>query len=104
MNHEIDAWKEWVLEEGINKRLMISIDGPAGSGKTTVAQRIATEFGYLYFDTGVMYRAVTLAAIRRGVAIEDEIAVTLLAESVEIDIQPPTIDDGRTNTILSLWE
>jgi cytidylate kinase len=92
--------KEWNLEEGKGKGLMIAIDGPAGSGKTTVARWIAKELGYLYFDTGVMYRAVTLAAICRGVAIGDETAVTLIAESIEIDIQPPTVEDGRTNTIL----
>jgi cytidylate kinase len=92
--------KEWILDEGKPLDLMIAIDGPAGSGKTTIAQWIAARFGYLYFDTGVMYRAVTLAALRRRIEIADEDEVTLLAHQIEIDIQPPSIEDGRTNTIL----
>ena len=79
---------------------IIAIDGPAGSGKSTIAQRIAEMLGYLYFDTGVMYRAVTLAAITDSVDIEDEVRVTSIARKVKIDIQPPTIEDGRAYTVL----
>ena len=57
--------------------------------------------GYLYFDTGVMYRAVTWAALLRGIPIEDEPAVTLLAEQLRIDVTPPTADDGRQYTVLA---
>lgn len=73
----------------------IAIDGPAASGKSTLAQNLAAELGYLYFDTGVMYRAATLAAIQSGVPVEDEAAVGRLAERLSIDVQPPSIDDGR---------
>ncbi len=57
--------------------------------------------GYLYFDTGVMYRAVTWAALERGISIADEPAVTALAERLDIDVIPPTRDDGRQYTVLA---
>jgi len=62
---------------------------------------LARRLGYLYFDTGVMYRAVTWAALERGIAIEDEVAVTVLAEQLDIDVVPPTLDDGRQYTVLA---
>lgn len=74
---------------------IIAIDGPAASGKSTLAEKLAYVLEYLYFDTGVMYRAITWAALERGVAIEDEASITTLAESVVIDVRPPSIDDGR---------
>ncbi len=80
---------------------MIAIDGPAASGKSTVAELLAHRLGYLYFDTGVMYRAVTWAALLRGILIEDKPAVTLLAEQLRIDVTPPTADDGRQYTVLA---
>ena len=63
-------------------QITIAIDGPAASGKSTIGERIADALGYLYFDTGVMYRAVTWAALDRGIAIADE------RQSVEeVDLQ-----------------
>ena len=79
----------------------IAIDGPAASGKSTVGELLARQLGYLYFDTGVMYRAVTWAALERGIPIEDEPAVTVLAERLRIDVTPPTVDDGRQYTVLA---
>lgn len=79
----------------------IAIDGPAAAGKSTVGERVAQRLGYLYFDTGVMYRAVTWAALERGIPIEDEEAVTALAERLHIDVTPPTVDDGRQYTVLA---
>jgi cytidylate kinase len=79
---------------------IIAIDGPAGSGKSTVAQRLAQRLGYLYFDTGVMYRAVTLAALRRSVPVGDEQAVEALAHQVTIDVRPASIGDGRQYDVL----
>jgi len=73
----------------------IAIDGPASAGKSTLGERLARALGYLYFDTGVMYRAVTWEALRRGVPIADEPAVTTLAETIVIDVTRPTLDDGR---------
>ncbi len=79
---------------------IIAIDGPAGSGKSTIAERIAELLGYLYFDTGAMYRAVTLAALRQEIDIDNEVEVTSIAQKIELDIQPPTIDDGRSYTVI----
>ena len=74
---------------------IIAIDGPASSGKSTLGKKLADSLGYLYFDTGVMYRAVTWAAIQRGIPIQDKIKVTELAESAQIDVRPPSKKDGR---------
>jgi len=80
---------------------IIAIDGPAASGKSTIGALLAQRLGYLYFDTGVMYRAVTWIALRDGVPIEDEEAITRLAEHLHIDVQPPMVDDGRQYTVLA---
>jgi cytidylate kinase len=74
---------------------VIAIDGGAASGKSTVGSLLARRLGYTYFDTGIMYRAVTWAALERGIPIEDEPAVTALAEALVIQVKPPTQDDGR---------
>lgn len=65
----------------------IAIDGPAGAGKSTVARAVAKELGLAYLDTGAMYRAITLAALRAGVDFNDSRALADLTESVELDIQ-----------------
>ncbi len=78
----------------------IAIDGPAASGKSTLAERLAEALGFLYFDTGVMYRAVTLAALRSGIAFEDESVVSELARGLALDVQPPSKDDGRQYDVL----
>jgi cytidylate kinase len=77
------------------KPTLIAIDGPAASGKSTIAAALARKLNYLYFDTGVMYRAATWAALDRGVMISDEAAVTALTESLQIDVKPPSQNDGR---------
>ena len=79
----------------------IAIDGPAASGKSTIGAAVAEKLGYLYFDTGVMYRAVTCVALFRSILIENEAAVTALAEQVQIDFLKPTVNDGRQYTILA---
>jgi CMP/dCMP kinase len=79
---------------------VIAIDGPAASGKSTLALRLAAELDYLYFDTGVIYRAVTQAALQRRLDLQDEVAVTALAENTRIDIQPPSQSDGRPCDVL----
>ncbi|NLN70629.1 MAG: (d)CMP kinase [Chloroflexi bacterium] len=73
----------------------IAIDGPAASGKSTLGVLLAQALGYLYFDTGVMYRALTLAALQRGLNVHDEAAIGALAETVHIDVGPPSVEDGR---------
>ena len=79
----------------------IAVDGPAASGKSTIGGLLAERLGYLYFDTGVMYRAVTWVAIEQGIPVEDEPAVDSLAERLQIDVIRPTVDDGRQYTILA---
>ena len=79
---------------------MIAIDGPAASGKSTVAMILAEKLGFLYFDTGVMYRAATLAALQHDVAITDEERVTELVNKIDIDVRPPSSDDGRQYDVL----
>ena len=73
----------------------IAIDGPAASGKSTIGALLAERLGYVYFDTGVMYRAVTWVALQHGIPIEDEAAVTHLSEHLTIEVTRPSIDDGR---------
>lgn len=80
---------------------IIAIDGPAASGKSTLGRRLADELGYLFFDTGVMYRAVTWLALSRGVDVSDEAAVTSLAETAQIDVASPSRDDGRACDVLA---
>ncbi len=80
---------------------MIAIDGPAASGKSTIGSMLALELGYLYLDTGVMYRAITAVALARRVPIGDEAAVTALAEQVKLDVLPPAVADGRDVTVLA---
>jgi CMP/dCMP kinase len=79
---------------------IIAIDGPAASGKSTVAEKVAVELNYLYFDTGVMYRAVTLAALRELKTVQDEGAVCHLGERVQIDVRPASSGDGRLYDVL----
>jgi cytidylate kinase len=79
---------------------IIAIDGPAASGKSTLGRRLADSLGYLFFDTGVMYRAVTWGALQRGLEINNEAAVTNLAETAQIDVRSPSKDDGRACDVL----
>jgi cytidylate kinase len=88
------------MTDELRKPSTIAIDGPAASGKTTLALALATELGYLYFDTGVMYRAVTLAALREKVDLRDAAAVAGVARSIQIDVIEPTVEDGRASTVL----
>jgi cytidylate kinase len=79
----------------------IAIDGPAASGKSTIGGRLAERMGYIYLDTGVMYRAVTWMALVRDIAIEDEDRITVLAEHLQVDVVRPTVEDGRQYTVLA---
>lgn len=80
---------------------VIAIDGPAASGKSTIGELLARRLGYLYFDTGAMYRAITWVALKRGIPIGDEAAITRLAEAVFVEVTRPTVDDGRQYTVLA---
>ena len=79
---------------------IVAIDGPAASGKTTIANQLAERWKYLFFDTGVMYRAVTWLALEKQIPIKDEPAVSALAEKIQIDVEPSSKDDGREYDVL----
>ena len=82
------------------KPLVIAIDGPAASGKTTLAEMLAKRLGFFYFDTGVMYRAATLAALRLMIDLDDEDKLTNLTENSCIDVRPASYPDGRSADVL----
>ena len=71
-------------------KLTIAIDGPAGSGKSTVARRVAALLGYLYLDSGAMYRAVALKALRHNISLDNEAELTALTCETHIELKPPT--------------
>lgn len=79
----------------------IAIDGSAASGKSTVGALLARRLGYLYFDTGVMYRAVTWAVLKHQIDPANQQAVSELAEKLLIEVKPDGPDDGRLYTVLA---
>ena len=83
-----------------NPPFIIAIDGPAASGKSTIGKRLADALGYLFFDTGVMYRAITWLVLQRSLDFKDEAAITRLAQSVPIDVLPPSQADGRACDVI----
>lgn len=78
----------------------IAVDGPSAAGKSVIGQGLARRLGYLYLDTGAMYRAVTWLALKEAVGLHDEEGLTRLAQSYPIDIQLSTVSDGRQYTVL----
>ena len=81
----------------MSRRLIIAIDGPVGSGKSTLARRVAAMLGYIYIDTGAMYRSVALKALRRGVPFEAADQLTALAGETRIDLRA---QDGTQQVFL----
>jgi cytidylate kinase len=79
----------------LTKPVVLAIDGPAGAGKSTVAERLARELDYFYFDTGVLYRAVALRCLDLDVDLTDETALARLVDEINIQVRPATVDDGR---------
>jgi cytidylate kinase len=78
----------------------IAIDGPAASGKSTLGCNLARELGYICLDTGIMYRAVTWKALERGIDPANEGDVSALAGEIQIDVTPPTREDGRSFDVI----
>jgi cytidylate kinase len=74
---------------------VVAVDGPAAAGKTTVASLVADRLGAMLFDTGAIYRTVTLAALRAGMADSDADSIANLTRRIAIDLSPPTVNDGR---------
>jgi cytidylate kinase len=77
--------------------LIIAIDGPSGAGKSTLAKRLARELGFIYLDTGAMYRALALKVLRQGVDLADDARLARLVESTEIDLRE---EDGKLEVLL----
>ncbi|HJA74155.1 (d)CMP kinase [Limosilactobacillus pontis] len=72
----------------MTKGIQVAIDGPASAGKSTVAKLVAKRFNYVYCDTGAMYRVVTLAALRKGLSMDDTDQIVRLAQQIKISFQP----------------
>src|SRR6516164_9607495 len=70
---------------------VVTIDGPAGAGKSTVARRLAERLGWRFLDTGAMFRAVTLAALRSGVDLGDEVALGRLMREIRVSLPPDAV-------------
>jgi len=81
----------------VPRKLVIAIDGPVGSGKSTAARRVAQLLGYVYVDTGAMYRAFALKALKRGVPLDDTEKLIALAKETHIDLRPA---DGELRVML----
>lgn len=77
--------------------MIVAIDGPSGAGKSTLAKRLAKELGFIYMDTGAMYRALALKVLRRGVDLADDTAMALLVADSSIDLSER---DGRLEVFL----
>lgn len=75
----------------MEKRIVVAIDGPAGAGKSTVARRVAERMGFLYIDTGAMYRAVALWAQRQQTAVDDHLKLEQLALAADIALEPERV-------------
>ena len=79
------------------KKIKIAIDGPSGAGKSTMAKMVSKELGILYLDTGAMYRAVALKALREGIADNDEKALEEMVKDIDIRIE---YDNGQQKVFL----
>jgi cytidylate kinase len=87
-------------ETARNHRRVVAIDGPAAAGKSTVARLLAARLPALLFDTGSLYRALTLAALRSGIDPDAGDDLGALARAIQIDLIPPSADDGRVADVL----
>ena len=72
----------------MRKRVVVAIDGPAGAGKSTIARRVAAKLGFVYIDSGAMYRAVALKAMRSGTDLSDAAGLEELARGARIEFEP----------------
>lgn len=84
----------------MTKTVVIALDGPAGAGKSTVAERLASDLGFFYFDTGVLYRAVAVRVLELGTDLTNEAALGDLVRATDILVRPASVDDGRQVDVL----
>lgn len=87
----------------MQEKINVAIDGPAGAGKSTVARELASRLGYVYIDTGAMYRALTWKALESGAGCEDEASLAEILQKMELELRnnngmPEIIVDGRNVT------
>jgi CMP/dCMP kinase len=86
--------------QGPRRGKRIAIDGPAASGKSSLGAALADRLGYTYVDSGVVYRAVTLLALRQEADLADAGALARIAQDLRIQVSRPTAPDGRQYTVL----
>jgi len=99
-NQEAQTSSSAVGPEASKAKLKIAIDGPAGAGKSTVARKVAEELGYLYIDTGAMYRAATMIVLRHNLPVDDnELAGKALDQST-IELLPPDHGSGGRQRVM----
>jgi cytidylate kinase len=94
------AQSEGTTVETLDHRRVIAIDGPAAAGKSTVARELADALDILLFDTGALYRAVTLSALRSGADLDDSATLAALAMESNIQLRAASVDDGRLADVL----
>ncbi|WP_298733514.1 (d)CMP kinase [uncultured Subdoligranulum sp.] len=78
--------------------ISVAIDGPSGAGKSSLAKRLAADLGYVYVDTGAMYRSIGLYAVRQGADLQDAAAVAALLPQIQLDIR---LEDGTQHVYLN---
>ncbi|MBU2563843.1 MAG: (d)CMP kinase, partial [Actinobacteria bacterium] len=78
---------------------IITIDGPAGSGKSTVAKILARELNLKYIDTGAMYRAITLLALQNNIDCKDEESILKLARNINLEVDSNSVDESKYTTV-----
>ena len=83
-------------ESNMNRRISVAIDGPAGAGKSSISKVVAKKLGYLYIDTGAMYRGITWALLNAGISIDDVDAVEAALSKIELELRVE-------ETGLSVW-
>ena len=83
----------------MSRNLIIAIDGPAASGKSSAGRLLAERLGIIFFDTGIMYRVITLAALWANADFDDEFVINQIVNDAHIEIKRPSINDGRINDI-----
>lgn len=88
----------------MDKRIIVAIDGPAGAGKSTISKEIARRMGFLYIDSGAMYRAVALLALQNSIPLDDSLKLAALAENAEIELSAGTVLLNGTDVSAAIRE
>ena len=89
------------MMEGLMKRITIAIDGPAGAGKSTVAQLVAKRLCYTYIDTGAMYRGIAWKVLQEGLTVHDTAAIIKIAQDIRIKLN---YIDGKTQVFVNEYD